>query len=79
MTIEKKELDELRVKLAELELSDAQRLLLDKVLKIAWDHVAVQHQLDAAFDGSFSPEHAAAIMAYPMSIRDHIIFRKDQP
>lgn len=78
MTIDERELDELRVKLAELKLSDNQRLLLDKILKIAWDHVVVQHQLDIEFEGSFSPAHAAAIMAYPASIRDHIVFRKDQ-
>lgn len=78
MEIDKNELDDLRVKLAELDLSEKQQLFLSKVLKIAWDHAVVQHQLDAEFDGSFAPAHAAAIMAYPLSIRDYIIFHKDQ-
>jgi hypothetical protein len=65
MPISNEELEELCAKLAALELSDDQRLLLDKVMKIAWDFVGSKGDLDAQFDGCFEPGEAALIMAYP--------------
>lgn len=65
MSVSKQALDELCAKLRALELSDEQRLVLDKVLEIAWDYVNIQLKLDVQFDGCFEPEEAAVIMAYP--------------
>lgn len=73
MKISSQELEELRTKLAELELSDAQRHLLDAVLRIAWDLVGSQASLDAEFDGCFEPGEAEAIMAYLSAPRNHSI------
>lgn len=66
MPFSKEELEELCTKLAELELSDDQRLLLGKVLKIAWDYAGEKLRLDAEFDGCFEPGEAGVIMAYPI-------------
>jgi hypothetical protein len=65
MSIDKAELDELCAKLADLRLSEDQRRLLDKILKIAWDYASAQRQLDADFDGCFEPEEAVVITNYP--------------
>lgn len=64
MPISNQELEELCATLAALELSDDQRLLLDNVMKIAWDFVGSHGDLDAQFDGCFEPGEAAEIMAY---------------
>jgi hypothetical protein len=64
MSISNQELEELCAKLAALELSDDQRLLLDSALKIAWDFVGAEGSLDAEFDGCFEPDEAEMIMAY---------------
>lgn len=64
MTMRKAELEELHAKLAALDLSDDQRLLLDAVLRLAWDFVGSRGSLDAEFDGSFEPGEAELIMAY---------------
>ncbi len=64
MPISNEELEELCAKLAALELSRDQRLLLDKVMKIAWDFVGSKGDLDGQFDGCFEPREAALIMAY---------------
>lgn len=66
MTFSKEELEELCAKLADLELSDDQRVLLGKVLKIAWDYAGVKLRLDAEFDGCFEPGEAGVIMDYPI-------------
>lgn len=80
MSIGEKELEELCAKLVALDLSDDQRLLLDKVLKIAWDYAASQRQLDAEFGGCFEPEEAAAIMAYPSdSTKNSNIINREYP
>lgn len=64
MSMRRDELEELQAKLAALDLSDDQRLLLDGVLRLAWDVVASQRSLDSEFDGCFEPEEADLIMAY---------------
>lgn len=64
MQISDKELEELRVTLAALDLTPEQRQLLDNVLKIAWDFATTNDDLDAQFNGSFTPEEAEVIMAY---------------
>jgi hypothetical protein len=75
MSISTQELEELCAKLAELELSDDQRLLLDNVLKIAWDFVGSHSSLDAQFDGCFEPDEAGAIMAYQSAPSSNSITR----
>jgi hypothetical protein len=64
MPISQQELEELRAKLAALELSDDQRTLLDSVMRIARDLAGAHSVLDAEFDGCFSPGEAEVIMAY---------------
>lgn len=51
-------------KLNNLELSVAQRALLDGILKIAWDATAAGAALESGFDGSFEPDQAALLVSY---------------
>jgi hypothetical protein len=58
------EVNDLCEKLNGMELSDAQRTLLDGILKIAWDATAADDALEAGFDGSFEPGQAALLISY---------------
>jgi hypothetical protein len=77
--ISQEELDELNTKLNALDLSDAQRALLNAVLQIAWDCVGSHASLDAEFNGSFEPGEAASIMAYQHSAHHDSITRSVGP
>lgn len=61
-TISDEEVEDFCAKLNALDLSDAQRALLNAILKMAWD--MTHENLDLQFDGCFEPDQAALIMAY---------------
>ena len=65
MSIDQTAIDDLRAKLAALDLTTEQRAFLDAIQRIAWDLVGSQSSLDAEFDGCFEPGEAEMIMAYP--------------
>jgi hypothetical protein len=56
------ELRELCDKVTQLTLTEAQRALLDAILKVAW--TAVEQALDSEFDASFEPGQAQLTVAH---------------
>jgi hypothetical protein len=63
-SITDEEVDDLCEQLNSLELSSAQRSLLDGILKMAWDATAAEEALEAGFDGCFEPSQAALLISY---------------
>ncbi|HEV2782536.1 MAG TPA: hypothetical protein VGX25_24345 [Actinophytocola sp.] len=63
-SITQEELTDLCDKLRELDLTEAQRALLDAILRIAFDATVPEESLDDEFDGCFEPDQAAVILAY---------------
>ncbi|MEV1117744.1 hypothetical protein AB0I91_21960 [Actinosynnema sp. NPDC049800] len=66
------EVEELFAKLESLELSDPQRALLSAILKVAGDVTEVAEEADERpfsdqFATSFTPHHAALVVAYAAS------------
>jgi hypothetical protein len=66
LSISNEEVDDLCTKLKNLEddLSPAQALLLNTILRIAHDVTVPQEPLDKEFDGCFEPGQAAMILSY---------------
>lgn len=58
------EVADLNQKLNGLDLSKAQRDMLDGILKMSWDATAAQDALESGFAGSFEPSQAALLISY---------------